>query len=84
MSNLIPFRQPADGPAGLYLAINADSIACIASSWDPKLGQNILRIHLNNNRIVTVYEEDAESVLEALGLGEYIEGWTLDLEKDIG
>jgi hypothetical protein len=31
-----------------------------------------------------VYESDAADTLEALGLTEFVEDWTLNLERDIG
>jgi len=44
----------------------------------------LLLLHLNNGRHVAVFEEAANDVLEALGLKEFVDGWTLDLEKDLG
>jgi hypothetical protein len=72
------------GPAGLLLALNPTSVAYIGSYYSKKLGQNMLRIGLNNRHDILVHEEDADGVLEALGLGEYKDDWVLDLEKDIG
>ena len=82
--DFIPFRGGADGPAGLLLAINPQSVSHISSVYDKKLSQNILRIHLNNGRHILVFEADAADTLEALGLSEFVEDWTFNLEKDIG
>jgi hypothetical protein len=49
-----------------------------------EISQNILRIHLNNGRHVLVFEAGAADVLERLGLDEFVEDWTLNLERDIG
>lgn len=54
------------------------------SYYDKKLAQNILRIHLNNGRQILVYEEDAADALERLGLGEFVQDWTLNIERDVG
>ena len=51
------------------------------SYYDKKLAQNILRIHLNNGRQILVHEEDAADALERLGLGEFVQDWTLNLER---
>jgi hypothetical protein len=80
----IPFRGGADGPAGLLLAINPASVAYISSVHDKRFSQHLLRLHLNNGRAVTVYEEDAAETLEKLGLDEFVEDWTLNLERDLG
>jgi len=39
---------------------------------------------MNNGRVIEVFESDAAAVLEALGLGEFVEDWTLNLERDLG
>ena len=31
-----------------------------------------------------VYEEDAADALERLGLGEFVQDWTLNIERDVG
>jgi hypothetical protein len=54
------------------------------SYYDKKLAQNILRIHLNNGRQILVYAEDAADALERLGLGEFVQDWTLNIERDVG
>lgn len=54
------------------------------SYYDKKLAQNILRIHLNNGRQILVYEEDAADALERLGLGEFVQDWTLNIERNVG
>ena len=51
------------------------------SYYDKKLAQNILRIHLNNGRQILVHEEDAADALERLGFGEFVQDWTLNLER---
>jgi len=38
----------------------------------------------SNVRLVSVFEADVNDVLEKLGLDEFVEDWTLNLEKDIG
>jgi hypothetical protein len=53
------------------------------SYYDKKLAQNILRIHINNGRQILVYEEDAADALERLGLGEFVQDWTLNIERDV-
>jgi hypothetical protein len=78
-----PFRRPADGPAGLMLALNTDMITCITSVWDKKLAQNVLHIHLVNTKYIKIYEDDVPGVLETLGLGEFVDDWTLNLMKDL-
>jgi hypothetical protein len=82
--NFVALRGGSDGPAGLLLAINPASVSHISSYYDKSLGQSLLRIHLNSGRIVKVYESDATDTLEALGLTEFVEDWTLNLERDIG
>ena len=82
--DFIPFRGGADGPAGLLLAINPQSVSHITSVYDKKLSQNILRIHLNNGRHILVFEAGAADVLERLGLDEFVEDWVFDLERDLG
>jgi hypothetical protein len=84
VSPLLPLRGGADGPAGLLLGINTASISYVASFYDTKLSQSLLRLHMNNGRVIEVFESEAAIVLEALGLGEFTEDWTLNLEKDIG
>jgi hypothetical protein len=81
--HFIPLRGGADGPAGLLLAINPQSVSHISSVWDKRAGQNLLRIHLNNGRHVAIFEADASDVLEALGLDEFSGDWTFNLERDI-
>jgi len=81
---LLPLRGGADGPSGLLLGINPGSISYVASFYDTKTAQNLLRLHMNNGRVIEVFESDAATVLEALGLGEFVEDWVLDLEKDLG
>jgi len=81
--HFIPFRGGADGPAGLLLAINPHSVSHISSVWDKRAQQNILRIHLNNGRHISVFEADVNDTLEALGLDEFVEDWVLNLEKDL-
>jgi len=83
VKHFIAFRGGADGPAGLLLAINPASVSHITSYYDKKLAQNILRIHLNNGRHIMVYEPDVADTLEKLGLEEFVEDWTFNLEKDI-
>jgi transposase-like protein len=51
--------------------------------WSKEFKQNILRLHLNNGRHVSVLEADVNDVLEKLGLGEFVEDWVFSLEKDI-
>jgi hypothetical protein len=83
-TQFIPFRGGASGPAGLLLAINPDSVACVISEWDRGRKQHVLKLLLNNRATITVYEEDAAHALEDLGLYEFVEDWTLNLEKDLG
>ena len=83
-SPLLPLRGGADGPSGLLLGINPASISYVASFYDTKLSQSLLRLHMNNSRVIEVFESDAATVLEALGLGEFVEDWVLNLEKDLG
>ncbi len=83
-SNFTPFRGGASGPAGLLLAVNPHAISHISSAWSKEFKQSLLRLHLNNGRHISVFEADVNDVLEALGLSEYVENWTLDLERDIG
>jgi hypothetical protein len=64
------------------LAINPDSVAYISSAYHKGAGQNMLRLHLNNGRVIWVYEADAQMVLESLGLET--EDWVLTLERDLG
>ena len=66
------------------MAINPASVSHISSVYDKKLSQNILRIHLNNGRHVLVFKASTADVLERLGLDEFVEDWTLTLERDIG
>jgi hypothetical protein len=80
----IALRGGADGPAGLLLAINPQSVAYISSVWSKEYKQNILRIHLNNGRHISVFEDDVAETLETLGLDEFTEDWTLNLERDLG
>jgi hypothetical protein len=82
--HFIPFRGGADGPAGLLLAINPASVSHISSYWDKSLGQNVLRLHLNNGRYIKVFEADTADTLTSLGLDEFVEDWTFNLEKDVG
>jgi hypothetical protein len=81
--HFIPFRGGADGPAGLLLAINPASVSHISSCWDKSIGQNVLRLHLNNGRYIKVFEAAADT-LKSLALDEFVEDWTLNLEKDVG
>jgi hypothetical protein len=81
--HFIPLRYPARGPAGLLLALNAHSISHVSSRWSREHEQNVLLIHLNNGRHVMVFEEGVADVLEAMGLNEFVEDWTLNLEKDL-
>jgi len=83
-SHFIPLRGGANGPAGLLLAVNPSNISHISSCWDKTAKQSMLRLHLNNGRVIGVYEQDANDVLEALGLDEFTEDWVLDLSKDLG
>jgi hypothetical protein len=83
-SPLLPLRGGADGPAGLLLAVAPASISYVSSFYDTKLSQSMLRLHMNNGRIIEVFESDAAETLETLGLNEFVEDWTLDLEKDLG
>jgi hypothetical protein len=83
-SPLLPLRGGADGPSGLLLGLNVNSIAYVSSAWDKNLKQNVLRIHLNNGHYIRVFESDAVETLETLGLNEFVEDWVLDLEKDLG
>ncbi len=83
-SNFVAFRGGANGPAGLLLAINPAAISHISSAWSKEFKQNVLRLHLSNGRHVAVFEADVNDVLEKLGLEEFVENWTLDLERDIG
>jgi hypothetical protein len=82
--HLIPIRGGADGPAGLLLGLNVNSIAYVSSAWDKNLKQNVLRIHLNNGHYIRVFESDVAETLETLGLNEFVEDWTLNLERDLG
>lgn len=79
----IPLRGGANGPAGLLLAVNPASISHISSVWSKEYRQNLIRLHLSNGRHISVFEEDVEDTLQALGLEEYVGDWVLDLEKDI-
>jgi hypothetical protein len=83
-SPLLPIRGGADGPAGLLLGIQPASISYVSSVWDKGLKQNVLRIHLNNGHYIRVFESDAAETLETLGLNEFVEDWTLNLERDLG
>lgn len=83
-SPFLPLRGGANGPAGLLLAINPSNVSHVSSAWSKEFKQNILRLHLNNGRHVSVFEADANDVLEKLSLSEFVEDWTLDLERDIG
>ncbi len=83
-SNFVAFRGGAGGPAGLLLAVNPMAVSHISSAWSKEFKQSLLRLHLTNGRLVSVFEADVNDVLEALGLSEYVENWTLDLERDIG
>jgi len=65
------------------LGVNPASVAFVASVWDERSRENCLHLHLNNGRIIEVRESGAETVLEALGLEEFVEGWVLDLERDL-
>jgi hypothetical protein len=82
--HFIAFRGGADGPAGLLLALNPAQVTCITSAWDKGLNQNVLIIHLVNNRVIKVFESGVEDVLRELGLGEHVGDWVFDLEKDLG
>ena len=82
--HFIAFRGGADGPAGLLLAINPASVSHISSCWDKSLGQNVLRLHLNNGRYIKAFEADAADTLKNLSLDEFVEDWTLNLEKGVG
>jgi hypothetical protein len=81
--HFVAFRRPADGPAGLLLAVNPSTVSHISSCWDREHQQNILRIHLINGRYIRIFESEVEDVLEALGLSEYTSDWTLNLERDV-
>ncbi len=81
--SFLAFRGGANGPAGLLLAINPANVSHISSVWSKEFKQNILRLHLNNGRHVSVLEADVNDVLEKLGLGEFVEDWVFSLEKDI-
>jgi hypothetical protein len=81
--HLIPIRGQARGKAGLLLGLNPQSVSYVSSCWDDQTRQNALRIHLNNGRVVSVGEEGANDVLEALGLGEFVDDWWFDLQKDL-
>src|SRR5215213_1215419 len=70
--NGTPSLPKRTGPKGLLLAINPASVSHISSVWSKQLGQNILRIHLNNGRAVQVFESDAADTLEALGLEVFV------------
>ncbi len=82
--SFLAFRGGANGPAGLLLAINPQSVSHISSVWSKEFKQSMLRLHLNNGRLVSVFEPDVADVLEKLGLDEFVENWTLDLERDVG
>ena len=82
-NGFIALRGGAGGPAGLLLAINPQRVAYISSCWSKEFKENVLRIHLNNGRHITVFEADVADTLEALGLSEYTEDWILNLERDI-
>ena len=82
--DFIALRCGADGPAGLLLALNPASVSHITSVWSKEFKQSMLRIYLLNGRYIGVFQPDVDSVLEALGLAEYTEDWTLNLSKDIG
>ena len=68
----------------MLLGLNVNSIAYVSSAWDKGLKQNVLRIHLNNGHYIRVFESDVAETLETLGLNEFVEDWTLNLERDLG
>jgi hypothetical protein len=39
---------------------------------------------LNNGRYIKVFEADTADTLKSLGLDEFVEDWTFNLEKDVG
>jgi hypothetical protein len=82
--HFLPFRGGANGPAGLLLALNPASVSHISSVWSKEFKQNMLRIHLNNGRLVSVFEDDVNDTLEKLGLEEFAGDWVFSLERDIG
>jgi len=82
--HFLPLRGGAQGPAGLLIAINPSNISHICSAWSKEFKQSMLLLYLNNGRRIGVFAENANDVLEALGLEEYVDGWTLDLERDLG
>jgi prefoldin subunit 5 len=67
------------------LAVNPSSISHVTTAWSREHKQTILRLHLvGSGSYVAVLGESAEDVLIDLGLGEYVENYTLDLTKDLG
>ena len=67
------------------MAVNPSSISHVTTAWSREHKQTILRLHLvRSNSYVAVLAESAEDVLIDLGLGEYVENYTLDLTKDLG
>jgi hypothetical protein len=83
-SPFLPFEGGASSPSGKLLAINPQSVAAVYSEWDKRSKQNTLCILLNSRQVIRVFEADAPSALEDLGLGQYADNWVLNLETDIG
>ena len=69
---------------GVRDLLNDAKVSHISSCWDKSLGQNVLRLHLNNGRYIKVFEADTADTLTSLGLDEFVEDWTFNLEKDVG
>jgi hypothetical protein len=82
----ISLRAQASTPGGiLLLAVNPSSISHVTTAWSKEHRQTILRLHLvGSNNYVAILAASAEDVLIDLGLGEYVENYTLDLTKDLG
>jgi hypothetical protein len=48
---------------------------CHAGSNMFQLGQNVLRLHLNNGRYIKVFEADDADTLKSLGLDAFVEDY---------
>ena len=81
--HFLPFKSGATTTSSKLLAINLASVSAIYSPWQEDLGQHVLVLHLNSNRLIKVYEEDVVAVLKDLGLSEYTDSWVLDLAEDL-
>jgi hypothetical protein len=83
-NHFIPFSGGASGPAGKLIAVAPANVSAIYSQWDKTHKQSVLCILLNSSQVIKVYEQDAPSALEDLGLGQFADSWVLDLETDLG